>query len=163
MGVAGTSRLLAACTAAVMAFATMPGAAQQKVNLKVRPKVEKLACGLGTDDHQARIAVELIDGKVNRFAYYSKWKPRTCSMEVARGDAFSLWADQGPFTTILMAEEKGIFLIDHGDGRYHFTFGDVDRIRFCGMEGKINGYVTIWKGSSRCMLEGVMDVETAGE
>ena len=46
---------------------------------KKRPpaKREMLACRLGTEDRHARIAVVLVGGKMNEFAYYSKWKPRT--------------------------------------------------------------------------------------
>jgi hypothetical protein len=100
--------------------------------------------------------VEVLNGRVNRFAYYSKWKPRTCSMEVTRGDAYSKWADHGPTTSVLLMEEKGLFWIDHGHGRYHFTFSDIDRMRYCGMEGKINGYLTIRHANPRCELDGLM-------
>jgi len=120
-------------------------------------KVERLACRLGTEDSHARIAVEVLNGRVNRFAYYSKWKPRTCSMEIARGDAFSKWFDLGSTTAILLLEEMGSFWIDHGHGRFHFTFSDVDRARYCGMDGKINGYLTIRHANPKCELYGLME------
>jgi hypothetical protein len=137
---------------------------KQKRQAKARkPKVEKLACKLGTEDNHARIAVELHDGKVNRFAYYSKWKPRTCSMEVERDDAYSKWVDTGNNTVVTLTEDKGAFLIDNGKGRYHFIFRDIDRMRYCGMEGKVSGSLTIYRGKSQCELDGVMEPDGAPE
>jgi hypothetical protein len=121
------------------------------------PKVETLACKLGTEDQHARIAVVLHDGKVNRFAYYSKWKPRTCSMEVERNDAYSKWVDTGTVTVVTLIEDKGAFLIDHERGRYHFIFREIDRVRYCGMPGKVSGSLTIFRGKPQCVLEGVME------
>lgn len=152
-------RWMIACCVAVIALSPAATSAQKKGQKQARPKVEKLACTLGTDDRHARIAVELLNGKVSRFAYYSKWKPRTCSMEVERDDAFSSWADTGSVTVVTLMEEKGAFLIDHERGRYHFIFRDIDRMRYCGMEGKLNGSLTIWKGRTQCALQGVMDDE----
>jgi hypothetical protein len=144
----------------VISLAAVAGgaaAAEKKAAKPAAQKVERLACRLGTEDSHARIAVEVLDGRVNRFAYYSKWKPRTCSMEIVRGDAYSMWADHGPTTTVELREEKGFFWIDHGHGRYHFTFSDIDRMRYCGMEGKINGYLTIRRADSKCELVGLME------
>lgn len=132
---------------------------EPKAAKKKRVKIEKLACRLGTEDEHARIAVLLADGKVENFAYYSKWKPRTCSMDVKRDDAFSKWVDTGNTTVVTLIEEKGAFLIDHSPGRYHFIFRDIDRMRYCGMEGKVNGSLTIWRGKPQCAVTGVMDRE----
>jgi hypothetical protein len=151
-------RRFAACCAMTLAIAVADAAAQAKnPGSSARAKVERLACAIGSEDRQARIAVELVGGRVNRFAYYSKWKPRTCSMEIERDDAYSAWEDTGSVTVVRLAEEKGAFLIDHGRGRYHFIFRDVDRRRYCGMEGTINGTLTIWRGKSECAVHGVMD------
>lgn len=122
---------------------------------------ETLACRLGTEDRHARIAVVLVGGKTTEFAYYSKWKPRTCSIYVQRThDAFSKWGDTGNMTTINLAEGRGDVLIEHKKGEYRFEFHDVDRERYCGMDGKINGYLVIKKGSSECQLAGVMEEGT---
>ena len=129
----------------------------QKKAKKRPPKVETLACRLGTEDQHARIAVVLHDGKVNRFAYYSKWKPRTCSMEVERDDAYSKWEDTGNVTVVTLNENTGAFLIDHERNRYHFIFREIDRKRYCGMEGKVSGSLTIYRGKPQCVLEGVME------
>jgi len=139
-----------------MAFSVTAGAAQ-KAPAKLRGKTETLACRLGTEDRHARIAVVLIGGKTDSFAYYSKWKPRTCSIYLQRNrDSYSKWADNGNITTVNL--ERGAFLIEHKKGgEYHFIFRDIDRERYCGMDGQINGSLTIRKGKDQCELEGVME------
>ena len=117
---------------------------------------QKLACKTGTEDRHARIAMELHKNKVKRFAYYSKWKPNTCSIEAARGDAYTKWYDKGNETTVTMA--KGTAVIDYDKhGVYKVTFKNVDREFYCGLDGEINGTVTVYKGKQECGLEGVMD------
>ena len=145
---------------ALPAVAAEKKAGEPRKAAKKKPaKIEKLACRLGTEDEHARIAVLLADGKVENFAYYSKWKPRTCSMDVKRDDAFSKWVDTGNTTVVTLIEDKGAFLIDHSPGRYHFIFRDIDRMRYCGMEGKVNGTLTIFRGKAQCQVTGVMDRE----
>jgi hypothetical protein len=122
-----------------------------------RGRLEKLACKLGNEDRQARIAVELIGGRVESLAYYSKWKPRTCSVHIVRDDAYSKWEDTGHVTVVTLNEEKGSFLIDHDRRSVKFLFRDIDRERFCGMPGKITGSLTVTRGRDQCELEGVMD------
>jgi hypothetical protein len=53
--------------------------------------------------------------------------------------------------------ERGTFLIEHGKGDYRLVFRDVDRERYCGMDGTINGTLTIRKGSERCEIAGIME------
>lgn len=122
-----------------------------------RGRLEKLACQLGNEDRQARIAVELIGGRVESIAYYSKWKPRTCSVHIVRDDAYSKWEDTGHVTVVTLNEEKGSFLIDHSRRAVKFLFREIDRERFCGMHGKITGSLTVTRGRAQCELEGVMD------
>ena len=119
--------------------------------------VEKLACFSGTEDRQARIGIEVFHGRVNYFAYYSKWKPRTCSIDVRRGDAYSHWEDHGAMSKVTLVDEKGVFLIDGKSGSYRFVFRNVDRGRYCGMDGKINGSLIVTRGKSSCIVNGVMD------
>jgi hypothetical protein len=145
------------------ALATGAGRAEKQTPVKKkvarhhRVKIEKLACRLGTEDQHARIAVELHDNKVYRFAYYSKWKPRTCSMDVLRDDAFSKWEDTADVTVVTLVDDTGAFLINHERNSYKFIFRNIDRMRYCGMEGKVSGSLTIFRGKSQCVLEGVMD------
>jgi hypothetical protein len=123
----------------------------------LRGKLEKLSCKLGTEDRHARIAVELIGERVKSLAYYSKWKPRTCSVYIVRDDSFSKWEDTGSVTVVTLKEEKGAFLIENSRTSVKFLFRDIDRERFCGMSGKITGSLTVTRGSDQCALEGVMD------
>jgi len=119
-------------------------------------KGETLTCTEGTEDRHARIGVVLIGGKVDSFAYYSKWKPRTCSIYLQRNrDSYSKWVEKGSVTSVSL--ERGLFLIEQDKGAYRFVFRDVDRERYCGMEGTINGTLTVRKGSERCELTGVME------
>ena len=128
-----------------------------KKNPPLRGKLEKLSCKLGTEDRHARIAVELVGGRLKSLAYYSKWKPRTCSVHIVRDDAFSKWEDTGSVTVVTLNEEKGAFLIDYSRTAVKFLFREIDRERFCGMPGKITGSLTVTRGRDQCELEGVMD------
>lgn len=118
---------------------------------------EKLACFTGTEDRHARIGVELVNEQVAYFAYYSKWKPRTCSIEVRRDGPYSQWEINGTTSKITLIDHKGVMLIERKGRGYRFAFRDVDRERYCGMDGKINGSLTVTRGSSKCVLQGVMD------
>lgn len=123
---------------------------------KLTGKRETLTCRDGTEDRHARIGVVLIGGKVDSFAYYSKWKPRTCSIYLERNrDPYSRWQDRGSVTNVSL--DHGLFLIEQEKGAYRFVFRDIDRERFCGMDGKINGSLTIRKGTERCEVVGIME------
>lgn len=130
---------------------------KRPIRAKTARKVETLACLTGSEDRHARIGVELIDDKVDYFAYYSKWKPRTCSIEVKRGGPYSRWEDNGAMSKVTLVEGKGVFLIDRKGGAYRFTFRNVDRGRYCGMDGKINGSLVVTRGKRECGVQGVMD------
>jgi hypothetical protein len=125
-------------------------------------KVEKLACMRGTEDEHARIAVEVIGGRVQSFAYYSKKKPRTCSVHVQRDDAYSRWSDEGRFSKV--TTENGDFLIENRPRDVKFLFRDVDRMHYCGMNiGKINGTLTVTRGKRECSVEQLMDAHREEE
>lgn len=162
--------LIACCMVSFSAVSAPAAAAEKKASKTARAKVsccrgkavpkkvEKLACRRGTEWKHARIALELLNGKVQEFAYYSIWKPRTCSVHVQRGDPYSQWDDVGNATTATLKEDKGAILIQNeGGGRYHFIFREVDRMRYCGAEGTINGSLIVSRGKPQCELEGVMD------
>jgi hypothetical protein len=104
------------CVLSLCIAATTSVAAAEKKAVKSPPgRTETLACRLGTEDRHARIAVVVLKGKTDSFAYYSKWKPRTCSIYLQRrGDGYSKWADNGSITTVNL--EKGAFLIEHRPG-----------------------------------------------
>jgi hypothetical protein len=143
--------------AIAVSLGTLPGIAAEKkgearkAQAKKGPpgKRERIDCMVGTEDRQARIAIEAVGGRIQNFAYYGKTKPRTCSMDVKRDDAFSKWEDNGSVTVVTLADETGAFLIDNEKGKYHFIFRDVDRMRYCGMQGKINGSLTVVRNRSK--------------
>jgi hypothetical protein len=116
---------------------------------------EILTCRDGTEDRHARIAVVTVGGTPESFAYYSKWKPRTCSIYLQRNRDASKWIDKGGVTNV--STDRGLFLIEREKGEYRFVFRDVDRERYCGMDGTINGTLTIRKGSERCEVAGIME------
>lgn len=135
---------------------TKAKSAVTKSSPALRGKTDILACRNGTEDRHARIAVVLVGGRADSFAYYSKWKPRTCSIYLQRNrDGYSRWSDKGDVTSIKV--DHGLFLIEHRKGEYRFVFRDVERERYCGMDGTINGTLTIRKGSERCELTGIME------
>lgn len=146
----------------VIAIAMAPAFASAQSKKRAQNRIEKLACKLGDENRHARIGVELIDGKVIRFAYYSKLTPRTCSILVERGGPYSRWEDVGRFTRV--TTDNGRFLIENRRRDVHFMFREVDRHFYCGMErGIISGTVTVIRGKRECVLEGVMQAhETDG-
>jgi pyruvate/2-oxoglutarate dehydrogenase complex dihydrolipoamide acyltransferase (E2) component len=156
-----SAMLVAFCTAGIAATSPAPKKSAVKASAgpqRLKGKQETLACRLGTEDRHARIAVVLIGGKTDSFAYYSKWKPRTCSIYLQRWrDSYSKWDDNGALTTVSL--ERGAFLIEHKKNEYHFIFRDIDRERYCGMDGVINGSLTIKKGNDQCQLDGEIMVE----
>lgn len=74
-----------------------------------------------------------------------------------RDDAYSKWKDTGHLTTV--TTENGAFLIENRRSEVYFLFRDVDRMFYCGMEGKISGGLTVKRGKRECALEGMMDEE----
>lgn len=120
--------------------------------------IERFDCMTGTPDWHARIAFEAQGGQVLGFAYYSKWRPRTCSIDLMRNAAGSKWHTAG----------DGLVRVDTPHGRFHirtlsdayvFEFEHVQRRKFCGMPGEINGTMTIkrYPGAPRCSMTGIMD------
>ncbi len=153
--------------AAALLCASSMAVAQQKPVAKTPPAqvaakgpprgpIEKFDCKIGTEDQHARIAVLAQGGQVQSVAYYGKWKPRTCSVHLQRGDAYSRWKDTGDATTV--STEHGDFLIQASRADYQLFFREVDRMHYCGMMGKLNGSMTVTRGAKRqCSVEGIMD------
>ena len=125
-----------------------------------RGPAEKYDCKVGTEDNHARMALFSLGGEVQSIAYYSKWKPRTCSVHLQRGDAYSKWKDTGNATTI--TTEYGDFLVQVSRAEFHVYFREVDRMHYCGMMGKLNGSMLVTRGAKRmCTVEGIMDRKEA--
>ena len=142
------------CTLA-LAAESKPAAKKGEARKAPAGKRERIDCMVGTEDRQARIAIETVGNKVQSFAYYGKTKPRTCSMDVKRGDSYSKWEDKGDATIVTLIEDTGAFLINHEKNQYRFIFREIDRMRYCGMGGKINGSLTVSKvqGKNTCTVD----------
>src|SRR6185436_8510208 len=120
LGIAVLAVAVGISLAAASAFAA--SAVQKRPPAKKVPpgKHERIDCMVGTEDRQARIAIEVLGGKVQNFAYYGKTKPRTCSMDVKRGNSYSKWEDKGVATIVTLVDGTGDFLIDHQSTGYRF-------------------------------------------
>lgn len=159
-------RMLVAGVIAV-SLGTLPGIAAEKkkgeakkAEVKKGPR-ERIDCMVGTEDRQARIAIEAYGGKIHNFAWYGKTKPRTCSLDIRRGDAYSKWEDSANHTVVTLVDETGAFVIDQEKSRYHFIFRDIDRMRYCGMHGKLNGSLTVTRGKNTCTVDKLyLELET---
>ena len=120
--------------------------------------MERFDCLTGTPDWHARIAFEAKGGEVLGFAYYSKWKPRTCSIDLTRNAAGSKWHTTAD-GAVRVETAQGRFLIRTRADAYEFEFERVQRGKFCGMPGEINGTMTIKRGPAvpQCSATGIMD------
>jgi len=147
---------LAVCLGAAAALAADSKPVKKGETRKAPPgKRERIDCMVGTEDRQARIAIDVLGGKIQSFAYYGKTKPRTCSMDVKRSDSYSKWEDNGNVTVVTLTDETGAFLIDHDKSQYRFIFREIDRMRYCGMQGKINGTLIVARAQNKynCTVE----------
>lgn len=119
---------------------------------------EQIDCKVGSEDLHARMALEARGGQVAGFAYYSKWRPRTCSLDMQRADPMTKWRLTGDGATRVQTP-YGSFLIRALPGAYEVEFVDVERQRFCGMDGHTNGVMTVKRRSSKpqCSVAGLLD------
>jgi hypothetical protein len=121
-------------------------------------EIERFDCTSGTPTWHARIAFEAQGGQVLGFAYYSIWKPRTCSIEFMRDTVGSKWI-AAPDGTDHVDTAQGRFVIRTSADAYVFEFQNVQRGKFCGMPGEINGTMMIKRDPARphCSVVGIMD------
>lgn len=124
---------------------------------KLTGPVENLTCFTGIQDRHARIGVRVVGEKVDYFAFYSKRKPRTCSIDVGREGHNGRWEDNGTSSKITLLDNSGVLLIHRASGSYRFDFRNVDRMKYCGMDGKINGSLTVTRGKRSCVVSGIMN------
>jgi hypothetical protein len=121
---------------------------------------ERFDCKVGKEDLHARIAFEARGGQVKGFSYYSKWKPRTCSIDIQPDDAKLKWR-LTPEGATRVHSVDGMFIIHTRPDAYVFEFQDVERMKFCGMMGVINGTITVKREKTRkpqCSVIGVLDL-----
>ena len=120
--------------------------------------LERVDCMNGDEDLYARIAFEARGGRVINFAYYSKWKPRTCAFDFSRTSPGTKWRLTSDGSTRVHTSQ-GRFLIRTTADSYVFEFEQVQRGKFCGMPGDINGTMTVTRGVGKadCSVVGIMD------
>jgi hypothetical protein len=136
---------------------TMADVAGDKPHPPLAGAFERFDCTTGAEDLHARMAFEARGGRVSNFAYYSKWKPRTCALDFSHASPGTKWRLTPDGATRVHTPE-GRFLIRTLKDAYVFEFEDVQRGRYCGMPGAINGTMTIKRhGKRECTVQGIMD------
>jgi len=120
--------------------------------------LERIDCMNGEEDLHARMALEARGGRIASFAYYSKWKPRTCAFDFSRTSPGTKWRLTAEGATRVHTPQ-GRFLIHTRADAYVFEFEQVQRGKFCGMPGEINGSMTVKRssGAPECSVAGIME------
>jgi hypothetical protein len=123
-------------------------------------KIERIDCKSGRDDLQARIALEARGNQIVNFAYYSRWNFQTCSIALDQKSWDARWRLTTDGATRVQTPH-GSFLIRADASTYRFEFQDVERMRFCGMYGRIRGELIVERGTNppRCEARGILDLE----
>ena len=120
--------------------------------------LEQIDCLNGEERLHARMALEARGGQVTSFAYYSRWQSYTCSIHLDQRDPKVRWrrTEEG---AVRVQTPQGSFVIHADPESYVFEFQNVQRAKFCGMYGSINGTMTILRNASppRCSSAGILD------
>ncbi len=119
------------------------------------PAKEQFTCRSGPNDKQARLTVVVVKGRPMEFAYYSRLGTRVCSIAGWRGDPYNKWDDVSGQAHVKLLEGAAEF--DYQPGHLKVTFSEVPRMRYCGMDGELNGAVEVSLKQSECGLAGVFD------
>ena len=119
---------------------------------------ERFDCMTGVEDEHARIAFEALGGQVTGFSLYSKWKPRTCSIDVQRTDSRLKWR-RTPEGAIRVHTPDGVYVIRSRTDAYVFEFQNVQRMKPCGMMGAMSGTMTVKRQQHKpvCSVAGIME------
>lgn len=121
-------------------------------------KVERIDCRSGEDDLQARIAFEARGDQVLNFAYYSRWNFQTCSISLDQKSWSARWRLTKDGATRVQTP-YGSFLIRTDADSYRFEFQNVERMKFCGMYGRIRGELVVKRGTTpQCEAKGILDL-----
>ena len=146
------------CLIAFTAAATAAETARPRKAAKAprAPLMERFSCRTGPNDEQARLIVEVVKSRPMEFAYYSRLGISVCSIHGRRGDAYTKWEDNGSGKTAVRLLE-GTAQLEYKPGHFSIKFAEVDRMRYCGMEGELNGSVEVSSKKPECALTGVFD------
>ena len=122
-------------------------------------KVERIDCRSGEDDLQARIAFEARGDQVVNFAYYSRWSFQTCSISLDQKTWNARWRLTQDGATRVQTP-YGSFLIRSDANSFRFEFLNVERMKFCGMYGRIRGELVVKRGTNppQCEARGILDL-----
>lgn len=122
-------------------------------------KVERIDCRSGEEELQARIAFEARGDQVLNFAYYSRWNFRTCSISLDQTSSNVRWR-LTPDGATRVQTPHGSFLIKADAESYRFEFLNVERMKFCGMFGRIRGELVVQRRTNppRCEAKGILDL-----
>ena len=120
--------------------------------------IEQIDCLNGQERLHARIALEARGGQVTSFAYYSRWDFYTCSIYLEHLDPKTRWRRTQDGATRVQTPQ-GSFVIHADSEAYVFEFQNVQRVKYCGMYGSINGTMTVLRNASppRCTVAGILD------
>ena len=120
--------------------------------------VEQIDCLNGMEQLHARMALEARGGQVTSFAYYSRWQFYTCSIYLDQRDPKTRWRRTVDGATRVQTPQ-GSFVIHADPESYVFEFQNVQRAKFCGMYGSINGTMTILRNTwpPRCTVAGILE------
>jgi len=150
--------LLAWSMAAAAADSTKAPHTRKAAKEPRMPAQEKLSCRSGPNDHQARLIVEAVKGRVMEFAFYSRLGTRVCSIHGRRGDGFTQWEDnEAKFGTTAVRLLEGSALLEYKPGHLSIKFQEVGRMRYCGMYGELNGSVEVLVKKPECNLDRIFD------
>lgn len=119
------------------------------------PLLEKLSCRTGPNDEQARLIVEAVKGRAMEFAFYSRLGTRVCSIHGRRGDAYTKWEDEAGKAHVKLL--TGSAEIEYAPGQVKIKFSEVDRMRYCGMYGELNGSVEVISKQPECNLDRIFE------
>jgi len=120
------------------------------------PLMEKFSCRTGPNDEQARLIVEVVKSRPMEFAFYSRLGTSVCSIHGRRGDAYTKWEDgEGGRTSVRLL--VGNAQLEYRPGYFLIKFNEVDRMRYCGAHGELNGSVEVSRNKPECGLSGVFD------
>lgn len=122
-------------------------------------RFERIDCRSGEDDLQARIAFEARGNQVLNFAYYSRWHFQTCLIDLDQKSWDARWRLTQDGATRVQTPH-GSFLIRADAESYRFEFLDVERMKFCGMYGRIRGELVVRRDTNppRCEAKGILDL-----
>ena len=120
------------------------------------PAMEKFSCRTGPNDEQVRLIAQVVKSRPMEFAYYSRLGTSVCSIHGRRGDAFTKWVDNGGGKTAVRLL-AGSAQLEYKPGHFLIKFSEVDRMRYCGMYGELNGSVAVSSKKPECALTGVFD------